>query len=42
VLSPEKSLAIKKKMCDGKDFFKNVKKELQSVEKELNLTRMGC
>jgi|TARA_B110000285_G_C14495952_1_gene325976 hypothetical protein len=27
-LSPEKNLEIKKKMCDGKDFFKDVKKEL--------------
>lgn len=29
-------------MCDGRDFFKDVKKELNNVEKELNLTRMGC
>lgn len=42
VLSPEKTLEIRKKMCDGRDFFKDVKKELNNVEKELNLTRMGC
>lgn len=41
-LSPEKTLEIRKKMCDGRDFFKDVKKELNNVEKELNLTRMGC
>jgi len=41
-VSPEKSLEIRKKMCDGKDFYKNVKKELISTEIELNNSRIGC
>ena len=29
-------------MCDGKDFYRKVDKELKMVSKELSLTRMGC
>jgi hypothetical protein len=29
-------------MCDGKDFYGKVNKELKMVTKELTLTRMGC
>jgi hypothetical protein len=29
-------------MCDGKDFYSKVNKELKNVTKELTLTRMGC
>jgi hypothetical protein len=29
-------------MCDGKAFFGDIKKELTSVSKDVNRTRMGC
>jgi hypothetical protein len=29
-------------MCDGKNFFNDIKKELNAVAKDVSRTRMGC
>jgi hypothetical protein len=42
ILSTDRKMELDKLMCDGKDFFGRVNKELKTVTKELTLTRMGC
>ena len=42
VLSTDRKLELDKMMCDGKEFFGKVNKELKMVTKELTNTRMGC
>ena len=40
-VSPEKSLEFRKKMCDGKGFYQDVKKELFTSIRELQNSRLG-